>query len=353
MKSKAKDCFAKHIYMLCIFAFLLIYSFVVSGGCRLWQVDEYDYTLHVVDYSMGFCRKFIVGVLYGFFCGDYNNQAVSIYETVLTVLMFFGVAALCEKLILKTRADNRRAVIVLILFFLTGPCTFAIYIKQLGMYDVYWIYFSIMMLLVIVHKATVPLAVPLFALFVMVYYASMFCYVPAFLLLLVYKCSLEKSRGAKALYASVFIASTVVAVGLSLYFLINERSNLTYSMEEMNKILLSRGATDLKTIDGQLYRMTPEGEPLQSVYGSVQFAERRGSLVGYVLESMLQQLQVSFAAVGRKRTLPVLLLIAPVTAVFVGVIVDAIKNREKKSDKLILLCCPALSFFSLIIYSFQ
>ena len=87
--SKIKSLTEKHYYSLFFFLFILIYSFVVSGGMRPWSSIGLTQSFHAVDYSMGFCARFLPGAVYQFIFGAVNETTLNLYLSVLMIVFFF------------------------------------------------------------------------------------------------------------------------------------------------------------------------------------------------------------------------------------------------------------------------
>ncbi|MGN1442331.1 MAG: hypothetical protein ACI4XE_00675, partial [Acutalibacteraceae bacterium] len=141
--------------------------------------------------------------------------------------LFAAVAVFLEKFILQVPSDFRKTALIVLLFFITGPCTFSMYIIQLGMLDVYWVYVSVLFFICLYYKPLNIFIIPLFWILILVHYASVLCFVPFFAIIMLYRIScLEKKRD-KAFLWIIWVLSVVTTICLLVYFLLYERSNLT------------------------------------------------------------------------------------------------------------------------------
>ena len=239
--NKIKSLAEKHYYSVFFFLFIIIYSYVVPGVLQPWESVDVTQSFHAVDYSMGFCSRFLPGVVYQFLFGAVNEKTLNLYMTALMVLFFFGLSLVLEKFILAVNSEYRFAAMVILLFFLTGPATFSIYIHTLGMLDVYWVFAALLFIVLLSRKETYFLLFIPFVLCVLVYYVTWICYIPFFIILILYKISVVKTKKEKVYLWAALLICIIAAASLTLYFALFERENLTYTLEEFIDVLKSRG----------------------------------------------------------------------------------------------------------------
>lgn len=354
-----KNIFNKHRTAVCLFLFLILYSVIVPAGGSLWRNGAAVYTFHAVDFSMGFCTRILPGAIYRLLTGGaYTQRAVDIYETVLIVLFFAVIAVFCEKLAEHTEREDRKALFVILFFFLTGPFTFSLFVKKTGMLDVYWVYFSVLILMLLSKKKFVWFAVPLFAALILVHYASAITYIPVLLLIFVYKALRTNDKEEKKTLLAAAVCSFLLSVGLFAYFLINERNNLTYTMNELAQILLSRnvGPDPDMYYDFVFYRDFADPEFKRQYIEITHFdmfadaAASSGPLsFAYVIK---QQVLSTFGSIKAmydfKGNAPAYIAVIPVIAVLFGFIFHMTRREKKLLNKLVFLCSPlffVVSFF--------
>lgn len=175
-------------------------------------------------------------------------MTVSIYLIAIFIVTFGAVSFLAEKFIKSTDAQYRKSAIILTLFFLTGPATFAVLVPVFGMIDIFWVFSAALSILCLQNKKLYFLVVPLTVFMVFVYYGATLCYVPFLAIVLLYKISVTADKKEKKYLSAVFFTMAALAVFFTVYFVVFERSNLTMTMEEFDRFLIERGVGE-----GDLY----------------------------------------------------------------------------------------------------
>ena len=260
VKSKSPSRLYKSRYFIFLFAFILLYHIVVVKKFQLWQVDRFTYVHYLVDFSMGFCTKFLPGAVYNFlFRGDTAVWKVNLYNITLVLLLFLYVSYMLSKFITtQETAERRKSLLILFVFYLSGPCTFAMLTHELGILEIHLFLLTVAFLSAVENKY-LKYAVPVFAvLAIIVHIASLISTIVFFLLILLYEASIQNRKRDRILYLAL-AAVTLAAAGLmSLYFIINEYDNVVYGMQEFNSIVQQRSQFDedifLGYYDGELYK---------------------------------------------------------------------------------------------------
>lgn len=335
-----KKAFFKHHFSVVIFAFLLLHSFLVSGGAKPWSNDVVTYAYHAVDFSMGFCTRILPGAIYKLFVGKWNMQAVNIFDSVLMILFFAVLAVFCEKLMKSVGKEDRRAFLVVMLFFLTGPCSFPMYIIELGMMDMWWLFIAAVAVFLLSTEQLFPLIVPLGVLCVVIHYAAICNFVPLIVLLILYKCAVEQNRKKKAALFTVGVLTAAAAVAATLYFLAYEKTNLVYSIDEFHGILASRGVTFFGYYDYDFYNYAPEVQ--SHLVGEAAPAEPLS-----VFRQVVQQISFNAELLELPSKLPVVVLMIPAVALLFGFVFSAVKKQSDKTVKTVLLLAPVYFVASL------
>lgn len=330
-------------YALCIFGFLLVYSFFVPGEMKPWRSGAVVYTFHAVDYSMGFCSRFLPGAIYGALVGKYTEAAMTAYELVLLVLFFLLVALMLDSVLKRVKEKDRPYIAILMFFLLTGPYALPLFTRRPGMLDFYWVLFSVPVVFCLSNRKLYFFAVPFFALLILTHYAAILNYVPLLLLMMLYKLSCAADKKEKAILSAVFALSLAVSVGLTLYFVLHERENLVYPMNDFVQILLSRGVEPNGNIyyDYVLYRDLYDQslkEYFISRYSVDVFGPTDESTLGVILKQVLS----SFGRISFSDKVMSLAFSAPVAALLFSAVFSQVKRQDDKFKKLILICGPLL-----------
>ncbi|MBQ9880830.1 MAG: hypothetical protein IJM45_10405 [Clostridia bacterium] len=341
--SALKKLISRRRYSLFIFGFLLVYSFIVPGELKPWREGAVVYAFHAVDYGMGFCSRFLPGAIYGALIGKYNETAMTVYELVLLVLFFLLVSLMLEGVLKRVKDKDRPYVAVLMFFLLTGPYALPIFARRLGMLDFYWALFCIPVVFCLSNRKLYFFAVPFFALLILTHYAAILNYVPLLLLMTLYKLACADEKKEKAALGAVFALSLAVSVGLTLYFVLHERENLVYPMDEFARLLISRGVDSREGLyyDYVLYRDVYDPE-LKQYFAEKYSFDVFGMTDGSAPSVVRQQIISSLGRIDLSDKIPQLLLSAPVAALLFSFVVTEIKKRDGHLKKLVLCCVPIL-----------
>ena len=349
-KINAIKSFAKsHYYAFCLFAFFIIYVAIVPGECKPWVVNDVTYSFYAVDFSLGFCSRIIQGALHNLIFGSISYVTATIYLICIFVVTVAILCFLAEKLLLSIYPKYRKTAIIILLFFITGPATFAIFLKTFGIIDFFWVFSTALFLLTLQKKQLYFLAIPIFVFMVFVYYAALICYVPLLAIILLYKLSTTTDKKEKRYLTIVFFVACALAIAFSVYFVAFERSNLNYTMEEFDNILISRGVDE-----GNLYYYN------YSYYRHLDnFEENTGNELFNVTDTnspfavplvLLQQIIVTLKLIDFSHvTLIVLLLISPILVFIYRILIGEFKaTKDNKLKKFTLLCTLVLFPFILL-----
>ncbi len=252
--ARIKSFCKNHIYAFTFFAFLVLYNFVVVLKCKLPVISGVVYSFHAVDYSMGFCSQILPGAIFKAIYGTISENKVLFHETVLMLLLFLAVAFFCERLFEKVAEEYRNTALIVMLFFLSGPGTFAAFIRDIGSLDIYWVFSATFFLLCLTNKRLYPLMIIPFVVCVFVHYASFVCYIPFFVIIVLYKIScLDNKNERKILWISLASALGTAFV-LAVYFIKFQQSNLTYTLEEFHAIFEKLGVEHTRYYNWAFYQ---------------------------------------------------------------------------------------------------
>lgn len=332
--AKMKSMLENHYYSVFFFLFLLIYSFVVPGEMKLWETYELTRSFHAVDFSMGFCSRFLPGAVYNFLFDSFSDQTMNIYLSVLMIGFFLALSIFLEKFMLNVDSGYRFAALLVLLFFLTGPATFSIYIKVLGMLDVYWVFTALLFLALLSKKATWPFLFVPFLLCVVIYYVTWLCYIPFFIIIILYKISLTETKKDRIYLWVSLIASVIVSVALTVYLVLFEKDNLVHTAYEFADILNSKG------IDYTLYY---EESLFYLVDDTV--------LAGNIFDELLSRLSGIFEGFNLFTRIPLVMLLAPVVITIYKFFFKQISECNSTLKK-ISYSCMLLLFAGTIVSSF-
>lgn len=347
---RLKQSLARHRVMLCIFLFILVYECLFAWQFGDWKTGEYAYAYHALDYSFGFCSRLLPGAITSFLFGEASPSRVTALETVLLLSVFAALSYLLEKLYYRLDANDRTFAILLIFFFITGPCSFGIYVKELGMLDAWWLYCAVAVFFLLSKKKLRPL-IPVFAfLLPMIYYSSVLCFAPFIVIILLYEATLEdESKDRRRLFALACVFA-VVSVGLTAYFVAFRRNGIKMTPDEFFSLLKIRGCSgDLD----EIYRVMFNVPPVESGIDNGTEADILNqlgvhSLLTAQIVIRLRQHLTIFLESTKTRYIVLayaFVLVSPVLALLLSCFRYKLKTGKNRMQKFVFFCMAALFFF--------
>lgn len=350
LRSSIKRSLAGHKVMLGIFLFILVYECIFAWQFGAWKVGEYAYTYHALDYSFGFCSRLLPGAITSFLFGEASPSRVTALETVLLLSVFAALSYLLEKLYYRVDAKDRPYAVLLIFFFITGPCSFGIYVKELGMLDAWWLYCAVAVFFLLGKKKLMPLILVFAFLLPMIYYSSVLCFAPFIVIILLYEATLEdESKDRRRLFALACVFA-VVSVGLTAYFVAFSRNGIKMTPDEFFSLLKIRGCSgDLD----EIYRVMFNVPPVESGIDNGTEADILNQLgVNSMLTAQivirLRQHLTIFLESTKTRYIVLayaFVLVSPVLALLLSCFRYKLKTGKNRMQKFVFFCMAALFFF--------
>ncbi len=344
--NKIKSFQEKHYYAIIIFAFIMIYSCIIPGEFKSFGVSGAVKAIHAVDFGMGFCSKLLPGAIYNLFFDSVGTVKTSIYLAVLLVLFFAVLSFLLEKFILKVDPCHRKTALIILAFFLTGPSTFAIHVYYPGMLDMYWVFCALMFFVFLTKKQFTPLVFFPFVLCITIYFASLICFIPFFVIILLYKISCTEGKKERGMLWTVLVVSVTVTVGLSVYLAVFESDNLIYTIEEFHEIYSKKGIDNFFYFDQSLYKY-------DDTYGYEDYAVftlKGDSAIKKIIWEIALRINYNLSKMALHNKLIIFSLILPVVAMIYAFMFNQIKLNIKSNHKLksfSYICTLILPFFTL------
>lgn len=344
----------QHRIFFGLFAFILVYETVVGNNFSLWHLYEHFFVFYVVDFGMGFCSRILPGAIYRLIFGEADERVISVYVSVLLIIFFAGVCIFLEKLITHTSKENRTLCLFFVLLFITGPASFSYFVTGLGVLDFYWVILTLLFFVFLSKKQLYFLIPFVFSLCVFVHYGAMVCYIPMMAIILLYKISVTNDNKSKKLLWSVFAASVLFAFITTLYFLLFERQNLVYTMEEFDAVILERGAKYTYYYDYEFYKSISS----QMGVSADSYIYSEGNLILRLLKFVQTQFESTFNRnfkIGSMQELSFAgLVLLPVLGVIFSALFERIRNREEKNavKKFSLAFIPLLFLMTFVFGTF-
>lgn len=352
--TKLKTRLYENRYGLCFFAFLTAYTFIVSGEMQLWKVDDVTYSFHVVDLSMGFCTKLLPGEVCKLLFGEPTRNQVSVYLSVLIIICYLFVGLLLGKIFTRVEDKYRFPFLIFIMFFLTGPATFAVYVDMFCWLDFYWIFAAVLAVCCLQSRYTYILVFPLMFLAIMSHFASILCYVPFVAIFMLYKISVTENKKDKAYLCTIWWVTVIFSIGLSLYMMLNETKNVTVTAEEIKAYFDSLGIEDSRYYIFSFFRdkvqdIMPEYYLTQEAANTVVNIDMTQSPLKILYDIIVQQMFTNKAYGSTSGDLKHFIMLAPaVVFIYKSLFVVFTNNRGNNLKRFAIFCTGALFLFTLV-----
>lgn len=218
-------------YFAFFFLFVTIYNIVVSGFASK-EENSFMFCFYLLDYSFGFCTRFLPGAFFHLFFKQNSYWQIYLFCMVVMLLLFALTAALLAKVIcLQKDKRLRRNMIFLFLFLLTGTLTFSVFWNNLGVYDLFWVLFSCIFIILIQNKYLKFFIPVIFILSIMLQLHCWVSFILLYIIILLYEIVSHESKE-KNIYLALLIIGFIGAVAMSVYFLAFEKQNLVYNWKD-------------------------------------------------------------------------------------------------------------------------
>lgn len=241
-----------HKAACCFFAVLLFYNFIVILRCNFPSIGV-NYTHYAIDYTVGFCTRLLPGAVYNLFVPSPSAVTANIYVYLLTLLLFAAVSLLLERVLLSLPADRQPLMLLLFLFYLTGPATFSLYAHAFGLLDLHWLILMVPFFLLLRSKWGLFLLPAFPLLLLLTSFGAIVSWIPFTVLLILYELTLQTDQKDRRRLTAVFLAALLTAGGSFLYFAANEKKNLVYTVDEFNQYMHERGCDIVAYYDDSFY----------------------------------------------------------------------------------------------------
>ncbi|MBQ9913037.1 MAG: hypothetical protein IJO73_02290 [Clostridia bacterium] len=344
--NKLKKFYTKHYYAISFFSFILVYNIVFTCILGEWEFHNEALSFHLVDFSMGFCSRFLVGAIYNSIFDNTSVLSVILYESILLITFLLIISFYLEKLVLSIEKEHRKTILFILIFFVTGTSTLPMYVYMLGSFDSYWFYLSIIFIALLSRKQLYIFIVPVFITTIIIHYASIVAFIPFYLFILLYKISITEEKKERFLLWAIVVVSTVSAILFAGYFIVFDNKNLTYSMEDFIAILKSRGI-----VSEPIYYLTSFYD--YDYFGMLDkesFANITSPFL-YALKFLEYRIKVNFELIPFEQGFVPFLLNLPVVVFILLYLRDRNKENSTNKIRIITTFCMCAMFFCTIILS--
>ena len=252
---KKDNIWFKHRFFWYSFAYLLFYHIFIVNHLQVWKLNTVTYSGYCVDFSFGFASKLLPGAVFRTLFGKYASETTAtIYCTVLIILFFIGLSLWLEKFMLRMPEKHRSKALFLLLFFLSGAYTFAIYTKWVGMNDTAWLFIALLFFVCLENKYlrfSIPL---LFIASLFIHFSALVFVLPMFSILLLYRASLMETKAEKRASIAIFAVCMLCTAGTFIVLMLNE-SHMILPMEQFHQKLDERGMHEYNYIDYSFFHI--------------------------------------------------------------------------------------------------
>ncbi len=300
--------FQKTKYEICIFVFLMIqmFSFLSDvGETTVWQMLTY-----LGDYSHGYMPRAMLGEILSWFTPTVSLELLWCVCVTVTVILIATISLLGGKII-KT-AENKTAVIAIVTTMIASPIFMPLMSSWIGIVDIYLILLTFFAF-ILNEKRFLRFLVPaLMLLCVAIHHAYMFLYMVPLAIALLYDCF----RNKKYVRDGIFCGVTYISLIAFALFTVTKRSASGFgSPEEMIDFMISKA-------DFPLSR-----EWLSGLVPNEYFTG-----TDYLADTITTTMSPA-------NLLGIVVILAPVFITFAYGWIKAIKQSEKKEEKLIVFLC--------------
>ena len=336
----------KHRVFCAVCVLLPLYHLLVVNRGRFFSINEIPYSYYAVDYSLGFCSRMLPGAVYRLLVGVYSKAAVEIYLTAVYAVFFVMLALLTERFVLAFPAHKKEC-LVLALLFCTGPFTFAMFIRDFGMLDFYWVFFFFAALLCLPNRYLrflVPVAA---ALTVMTNYGGLVSYVAPLLLIVLFFAVKEEGKRERAAYLAVFGLTLAVGVGFAVYFVLNDTSNLVYSQADFDRIVEGERHANAFYYNTAMYRDYDVAKyPFFRDAASIPAPDPQSTGLKAAVEGMVYQIRLMAALRGSNGVLLINALSLVASLFFFLLLFKYLKQADRPLKKAVAACMIVLPVVS-------
>lgn len=344
MKTKLLNIKNEKMYPVLLFLFTVFYNLFIVRNFTLPDIGVAVRSFHTVDFTVGFCTKILPGAVFNLLPGKCTDMKIIVYETILLLLFFAAVSVFLGRFISSASEENKGTALFLSILFLSGPCTFSIYAYRVGMLDVYWVFLAAAAVFMLRNKY-LRWGMPLICIAaILIHISAMIAYIILFAMLLLYEYISAEDKKEKRTWGIIFLLSVGVSVLTFGYFLLFEKSNLVFTMEEFDAWLAGRGA------GGYYYDYALYGHFIFDDASFYNFNEvivpiGFSPLIERFVNKIIQQILFNFTLFVQSNIPPyvMLILIGLVLPLLLPVYKFALrKMRENKKDKPTVFFCVCL-----------
>ena len=312
-------------YEVIIFAVLIVQAAFSLMGTRGIPVNFL--TFYLPDYSLGLIPRAFVGSIVHLLTKTVTEKWLTGFILLTFLLVYTILALLLGRLLRCVPAEQKSATVFLIAVFLFTSYSVKIFIRNVGLLDIYMFLF-VLLAAVCLKNRFAKWLIPLFCLAgVAVHYSFAMMFFPLIFTILVYEASLSETkqkRGALVLCA-VSVAATLVA---ALYFLLFSNGNMRLDSDATFAYLQNKANFPVWRyfIDGiYFYTNAYTGQDVSGFTG----------LLEVLKATAVESFRFENLTTG-------VVMMAPLFVLFMVIWRNAVKHSTQKMEKAVFFLCAAL-----------
>lgn len=348
--TKVKEKLYDHRFGLFFFIVLIVYNFI-ANSFKWGEITGNTYSFHVVDFSIGFCSKLLPGAVCNLLFDNITYEKLLIYLSTLMIIFFALISFLLDKLINKTKDTIKTQTLVIVLFFISGVCTFAFHFEYLVWFDFYWLFAAVLCFFCLMKKQTYFLIIPLMIAAIMAHYAVLVCYIPFIVIIVMYKISITENKKEKIYLSVVCLCAIVASLVFGIYMISSENENINLTMEEFNQFLASRGVKEenFEFYDFAFFRDevidSYKGNENTGILENINSLDTSKMSLSVFLQMFIQQIFVTVFISDMKTSVRYILLLLPLIIIIYRLILIDFTLDKKNCLKRFSIICSILLFW--------
>ena len=279
-------------------------------------VDNYYYPMYVINYSIGFCSRALIGSIISLFTDTVNVTVLTICLICFHIVACFFISLFINGCMKKC---DSKLLYVFILIVLLSPI-FTVFLRYMGIMDIFWLLGTIACVC-IADKKFIRWIIPLICtLCLATHNAYVLTYLPVVLIIVMYQYIKKPSVG-----NLIFIVSCFILTGAaSVYFVLVGDSTIKLTESELLSYVRGRltgGGFDETYILFSLYGKVPGIENVQGFGNYLKF------MFEFTTTNMDKGWYIYFTVITAAAC-------APIYAIITGMI----KKAEKLNEKFVYAC---------------
>ena len=311
--------------------FLLTMLPVFFNINKLSRVHPMYVPYYLFDFSMGINSRMWVGSVVKLLNRHPTEEWLRIFALIIFLLGMVLTAVALGAVVKKTKSENRLAVFVFILFFVTGSYTLSLFSRFFAMLDIHMYILALVSVVFITNKHLRWFVPVLCVIGVFVNYVFVMSYFPFVLLALLYFADKSEKKGG---IIALFILTVLSVIVSTFYCVFEATDHMFMTFEEAINVMENKigHAFTKEQNEYALFYLFGANEDFEGVYGIKVSELSAVQFVGYFIKYILENRVNGYGA------LIILISALPVLAIFCTIWVMCIGRSEKKSRKFVYIC---------------